>query len=468
MTFSKLALSIALCGATLISPGVWAADKPPQATAVLSAEQAREENAYTLGVQAWLWGYPLYFYDVNGPKSLQANAVGMNTLRKYSALKTAKDRVVVTPNNVTIDAYARVDVSKEPVVVHVPALTESRWYLTQIGNMFDEVTLNIGGIKGPQPGDYLITGPDFQGTVPLEMIQVPMRTEGGVVAVRIFAKDEADVAAAVDAQKGFQVLPLSAYLREGLQYKPGPTEVPAAFNSEAPEGVRYFDQLGHAMQHYLPLSGDQDAALIAQLRLIGLSVDKGFDWRSLDQASLRGLARAAAAGPQLLDQRWKSFGEITNGWRYVLLGGRAGGDFALRAALAKYAIGTQLAEQVLYPNTQVDDQGAALDGKHKYILQFPKGQLPPASLFWNLSMYGNDMLFVENSFGRYTIGSTTSGLKPAEDGSLTLLIQQEKPSDTANWLPAQAGPFNLTMRFYGPGSSVLDGSYRLPAVKRVD
>ncbi|MNO06325.1 hypothetical protein D3C81_2280610 [compost metagenome] len=62
----------------------------------------------------------------------------------------------------------------------------------------------------------------------------------------------------------------------------------------------------------------------------------------------------------------------------------------------------------------------------------------------------------------------TSGLKPDTDGSLTLLIQQERPSDTANWLPAPTGPFNLTMRFYGPGSSVLDGSYRLPAVKRVD
>jgi hypothetical protein len=122
---------------------------------------------------------------------------------------------------------------------------------------------------------------------------------------------------------------------------------------------------------------------------------------------------------------------------------------------------------VLYPNTQVDDQGAALDGKHKYVLHFDKGQTPPASLFWNLSMYDSSMLFVENPFGRYSIGSMNT-LKPAADGSLTLLIQQERPNDTANWLPAPAGPFNLTMRLYGPGSSVLDGSYRLPAVKRVD
>ena len=35
-----------------------------------------------------------------------------------------------------------------------------------------------------------------------------------------------------------------------------------------------------------------------------------------------------------------------------------------------------------------------------------------------------------------------------------------------NWLPAPAGSFNLTMRLYGSKSQILDGSYRLPAVKR--
>jgi hypothetical protein len=77
------------------------------------------------------------------------------------------------------------------------------------------------------------------------------------------------------------------------------------------------------------------------------------------------------------------------------------------------------------------------------------------------------MLFVENDFGRYSIGSTTDGLKKNTDGSLTILIQKDRPADTANWLPAPAGDFNLTMRFYGPETPVLDGTYRLPAVERV-
>ncbi len=173
------------------------------------------------------------------------------------------------------------------------------------------------------------------------------------------------------------------------------------------------------------------------------------------------------AGEQIVDAAWASTGETTNGWRYTLAGGRAGHDLALRAALAKYVLGAQLSDQVIYPNCAVDDKNEPLDGANKYIIHFEKGKQPPVSVLWNLAMYAADMLFVENDFGRYSIGITTDGLKENPGGSLTIYIQNKKPEDTSNWLPAPADLFNVTMRFYEPKTSVLDGSYRLPAVKRV-
>lgn len=139
-------------------------------------------------------------------------------------------------------------------------------------------------------------------------------------------------------------------------------------------------------------------------------------------------------------------------WRkscYTFAGGRAGHDLALRAALAKYELGALLSDQVVYPNCAVDAQGTQLDGANRYVLRFEKGQQPPVSVFWNLAMYGADMLFVENEFGRCSIGSTTDGLRQDPDGSLSIVIQGIRPDDTSNWLPAPAGPFNLTMRLYG-------------------
>ena len=89
------------------------------------------------------------------------------------------------------------------------------------------------------------------------------------------------------------------------------------------------------------------------------------------------------------------------------------------------------------------------------------------SIFWNLAMYDEHEFFTENDAGRYTIGSTTEGLRSENDGSLTLYLQHEPPDDRANWLPAPAGPFNLTMRLYGSQTPILTGAYRLPPVRRV-
>jgi len=83
-------------------------------------------------------------------------------------------------------------------------------------------------------------------------------------------------------------------------------------------------------------------------------------------------------------------------------------------------------------------------------------------------MYDDKEFFIENDFRRYSIGSTTDGLKTAADGSITIYIQHEEPAvdQQSNWLPAPAGGFNLTMRLYGAETPILDGSYRLPPVTR--
>jgi hypothetical protein len=429
-------------------------------------DQAREEAAYTLGVQVYLWGVPFVEYGKTAIAGLKAGAVGLNTLRKFSALKTAKDRFVVTPNNVTIDAYGICDVTSEPVVVSVPRLASDRWYILQLGDYFDEISHNIGGTKGQQPGTYVVIGPDFAGPVPGEMAELRVRTKWAAAAVRIFVNGDADLPAAVEAQRGFQIMPLSAYLQHGLAYQAPKSLPPEPAPPEAPEDLRFFETLGHCMCKWLPVSADWSDALVATFHQIGLSVAKGFEWNGLDEGRRRGLARAITAGERIVDAAWASTGETTNGWKYTLAGGRAGHDLALRAALAKYEVGAQLCDQVIYPNCTVDERGEKLDGANKYVLHFNADKLPPVVTFWNLAMYGPDMLFVENEIGRCSFGSTTDGLKNNADGSLTILIQKDRPSDISNWLPAPAGSFNLTMRFYGPLPSVLDGSYRLPAVKR--
>lgn len=273
---------------------------------VAASEQAREEYAYTLGVQAYLWGFPLRFYGDLVPGSLKAGGTYLNDFHKFTDLKTAKDRFIVTPNNVTIDSYCNFDVTDEPLVLFVPRLSTPRWYIAQIGDAFDEVIHNVGGIKGEQPSVYLITGPDFAGNIPGEMAQVKSRTRVGALGVRVFVEGAADLPKARDAQNGFQTMPLSAYLRYGLGYKrPAERATIPAYQSTAPQDIRYFDELGYWMHVQLSVAADSSDALVASFHQIGLSVSRGFAWQELDESIKRGLARAIKTGEQVVDSKWK-------------------------------------------------------------------------------------------------------------------------------------------------------------------
>jgi hypothetical protein len=115
-----------------------------------------------------------------------------------------------------------------------------------------------------------------------------------------------------------------------------------------------------------------------------------------------------------------------------------------------------------------DDHDELLDGSRRYELTLR----PPAlEGSWLLAMYDQpDCHLVANPIDRYSIGDRTPGLRAAADGSVTILLQHESPGPDreANWLPAPPGPFRPILRNYAPGAAILDGSYVLPRVRRVD
>jgi hypothetical protein len=61
-------------------------------------------------------------------------------------------------------------------------------------------------------------------------------------------------------------------------------------------------------------------------------------------------------------------------------------------------------------------------------------------------------------------------LKYNVDGSLDIYIQAANPGPDreANWLPCPLSlPFNVTIRAYQPKKPFLDGTYKIPPLKRV-
>lgn len=118
-----------------------------------------------------------------------------------------------------------------------------------------------------------------------------------------------------------------------------------------------------------------------------------------------------------------------------------------------------LGDQVVYPNIHIDNAGQPLCGESRYLLHFER---EPASLFWTMRLYATD-----GEADR--CDSAMPWLARNADGSLTILIQRQRPVLAAsNWLGSPEGAFTINMRFYGPHSSLLDGSWRIPLVVRAE
>lgn len=120
--------------------------------------------------------------------------------------------------------------------------------------------------------------------------------------------------------------------------------------------------------------------------------------------------------------------------------------------------------------TYVDDHGEQLTGARTYTLRLDPP--PPVGAFWSLTMYSvPDFYLVDNPIARYSLGDRTPGIVHDEDGALTITISHTRPEDdvaAANWLPAPEGAFRPVMRMYEPDPAVLDGSYVVPSLTRVD
>ena len=129
------------------------------------------------------------------------------------------------------------------------------------------------------------------------------------------------------------------------------------------------------------------------------------------------------------------------------------------------------AAEAIYPTYLVDADGQKLDGSHRYTIRFAKDQLPPVNSFWSLTMYELPAsLLVANSLNRYLLNSSMiNDFVRDADGGITLYIQHESPGKDkeTNWLPAPKGAFIVTMRLYWPKPEALDGSWKLPKLKRM-
>ena len=447
-------------------------------TGCRARDRVQEGVAYLVGMQEYVYGFPLVMMDVTR-EVLTASATSgeykapinqLARLRKYVD-PDFKDVVRISVNSLWSHGF--LDLDAEPMIVSVPD-TKARYTVVQGLNMWTDVFMSAGTrTNGGKAGRYLIAGPKWKGTAPTDVTETfRSSTRYAWVLVQMSAGSPADYPEIHALQDQLTITPLSAW---GKPYTP-PATVPVDSHADLTAtpfdqvrlmtGATFFSRLARALADNPPYA--EDGTMIARLKRLGVEPGKPFDPTKVDPDILKGINKAPW-------EVWKQFAigpydmQAKNGWINMLNLGRYGSDYNTRAFIAYMGLGALGKEDAVYPSAFVDAAGTAFDGGSKYVMHFEKDGVPPSKVgVWSISPY-RDNFYVRNRLERYGILSSMP-LKYNADGSLDVYIQATSPGadKESNWLPCPpSGSFNLTIRSYQPKESLLDGSYVLPAVVKV-
>ncbi|MCI0749861.1 MAG: DUF1254 domain-containing protein, partial [Nevskiales bacterium] len=140
-------------------------DKPEKS---LTPEQAQEEYAYALGLQAYVYGLPLVeMYRIRYKAVFDPDNKERGVLNRFQHKRKLLDHTNTTvagPNNDTLYSPAWLDLAREPIVLDVPD-THGRYYVMHFMDFYTNNFAYVGKrTTGTKAGSYAITGPNWKGT----------------------------------------------------------------------------------------------------------------------------------------------------------------------------------------------------------------------------------------------------------------------------------------------------------------
>jgi hypothetical protein len=450
------------------------------------AQDAKELEAFETAKDAYIYAYPLMTMEMT--RRVSTNVVApagtfapMGQFAKLREYPNASFNAVTAPNADTLYTIVWLDVSKEPWVISLPDL-KGRYALFPMLNGWTDV-FQVPGKRTTGTGaqKYAITGPGWSGTLPAGVTEYKSPTAIVWFLGRIYCTGTPEDYKAVHAiQDQMTAVPLSSY---GKPYTPAPGTVDPSLDTKtsvrdqvnAMDGASYFKMFAQLLKANPPTA--DDAPMVAKLAKIGIVPGQDFDASKLDASVAAGVAKAPKPGQDKIAAWMKESlvagdAKLVNGWTFTTKTGLYGTNYLQRALITWFGLGANRPQDAVYPTSEGPELIEKYSGANKYVMHFDKGQLPPVDGFWSLTMYNAKYFFVDNPINRYSV-SARNALKTNADGSTDLYIQADSPGKDkeSNWLPAPKDEFVLMTRMYWPKEkdpSILDGSWKIPGVKKVN
>jgi hypothetical protein len=434
---------------------------------------------FWLATDAYVYGYPLVTMEmtrrvITNVPQVEGTRGPMGHIIKLREYPNASFRDVTAPNADTLYTTAFFDVGDEPWVLSLPDMAGRYALFPMLDGWTDVFEVPGKRTTGTAAQTYAITGPGWKGTLPAGVTEYKSPTSIVWLLGRIYCTGTPEDYAAVHAlQDQCRLVPLSAY---GKDYTPPPGKVDPSIDMKTAvreqvnrmDAVEYFTLLAQLLKRNPPTAADAPA--LEQYARIGLVPGQDFDASKLRADFVKRIPSVAFDRIMVQFKVGKPVKHI-NGWAFDTQTGIYGTEYLNRALVTAIGLGANRIQDAVYPTSLKDADGNDYSGAHKYVMRFPKGQLPPAHGFWSVTMYNAQYFFVDNPINRYSI-SPRQNLQANPDGSIDLYIQHESPGKDkeSNWLPAPPDKFVLMMRMYWPSEetpSIINGTWSPPAAKRL-
>jgi hypothetical protein len=275
---NTIAMTLGLLFGLALAPLV-RAQSAPQATAL------SEQEAHAIGVDAYLYFYPLLTMDLTRKQSTNiepGKEIGkgpMNMFTNIPEYPPANFKGVVRSNFDTLYSIAWLDLTREPMLVSVPD-TAGRYYLLPMLDMWTDVFASPGWrTTGTQAGTFLIAPPGWRPDLRdrfIEEFRLPkdtQRIDAPTPYVWIIGRTKADGPPDYDAvhkiQAGYKVTPLTEW---GKASKPVEVKIDPSVDMKMPPKIqvdtmpagKYFAYAAELLKLHPPHLTDQP--ILAQIR----------------------------------------------------------------------------------------------------------------------------------------------------------------------------------------------------------
>lgn len=383
-----------------------------------------------------------------------------------------------TPNNSTPYVNLIYDVKDGPVVVELPAATETYSIFGTFLDVWQRPVVDVGpdGDDKGEGGKYFLYGANTDAKVPEGYLPVPLETYRGYGTLRIITPD-LEPATLEGAE---------SYMRNGIQQYPYGSEerlphidiYDVLYSSLFPFDSTFFDRLQEIINH--EEVREIDKYPMGMLSSLGIERGGVFSPTDEERAILddvmarihEELQNNLSVIPPLRwgnETRWTqpvANSMIQTKMTYedenkVYIDDRAFTYYTYIAPPVK------LGSATAYLMVTRDKFGAALEGDKSYRMSIPADV--PVEQFWSILVY--DVATASYIRGADPIGlaSTESPTpKVNDDGSVDIFFGPEVLNEGVNYLPTSgAENYFLLFRFYGPTEAYGNDSWKLNDLEQI-